>query len=287
MRTNPVDWAAARSALAEEVTRVSKLLRSVDDPHAAAVGQWNVVEVAVHLCQAFVIVPGLASADLTEALEFVPGLAQRGTGSLMGDIWDLGDLTVEGVRRERERDLHALAERVDASAAAFLADTAETAPDEARSWLVDGVTVDVPTLTCHLLNETVVHGYDIAVASGRRWRIDRGHAALVVDGFVFPLVDALGNALVDASRAAGLRACYAVHVRGGGRHVMTFDDGTLTVGPRNGRRVDCHLSVDPAAFLLVVWGRRSQWRAIATGQLVAWGRRPWLGPRLRQLVRNV
>ncbi len=287
MHTNSLDWAAARRALVEEVARVSKLLRSVDDPRAAAVGQWNVVEVAVHLCQAFVIVPGLARADLAEVHEFVPGLAQRGTGSLLGDIWELGAVMVEGVRRERERDLHALAERLEASAAAFLADSAATAPDEAKSWLVDGVTVDVGTLTCHLLNETVVHGYDIALASGRRWRIDRRHAALVVDGFLFPVLSALGDALVDASRAASVRACYEVHVRGGARHVMLFDAATLTVGPQPGRRVDCHLSVDPAAFLLVVWGRRSQWRAIANGQLVAWGRQPWLGPRLRQLVRNV
>lgn len=286
MHTNPVDWAAARSALAEEVARVATLLRSVDDPQAVALGQWNVAEVAVHLAQAFVVVPGLARGDLSEAQELVPGIEGRSTGSVLDDIWDLGDVTVDSVRRERERDLLVLAGRLEARAAAFLADTATSAPDEARAWLVDGVTVGVPTLTCHLLNETVVHGYDIAVGSGRPWPIDRRHAVLVVEGFLLPVLGSLGAAMVHRSRAAGLRACYEVRVRGGGRHLMTFDDGDLTVDAAPGRRVDCHLSVDPEAFLLVAWGRRSQWRAIATGQLVAWGRRPWLGPRLRHLVRN-
>ena len=36
------------------------------------------------------------------------------------------------------------------------------------------------------------------------------------------------------------------------------------------------ISADPVALLFVVYKRRSQWPAIFTGQLVAWGRRPWL-----------
>ena len=68
---------------------------------------------------------------------------------------------------------------------------------------------------------------------------------------------------------------------------MVFDDGGMTVeASRPRQKVDCHLSVDPAAFLLVAWGRISQWQAIPKGQLLAWGRRPWLGLQLRGLVRN-
>jgi len=36
----------------------------------------------------------------------------------------------------------------------------------------------------------------------------------------------------------------------------------------------------------VSWGRVSQWPAIGRGQLLAWGRRPWLGLKLRALLRN-
>ncbi|MCA1696534.1 MAG: hypothetical protein LC749_18430 [Actinobacteria bacterium] len=60
---------------------------------------------------------------------------------------------------------------------------------------------------------------------------------------------------------------------------------TLIVEPSS-RRVDCHISADPVAFLLVVWNRQSQWTAIAKGKLMAWGRKPWLGPQFRPLMRN-
>jgi hypothetical protein len=40
--------------------------------------------------------------------------------------------------------------------------------------------------------------------------------------------------------------------------------------------VDVHVSADPAALLLVVYRRQSQWRHLAGGRLLAWGRRPWL-----------
>ena len=60
----------------------------------------------------------------------------------------------------------------------------------------------------------------------------------------------------------------------------------MSVEAPSARRVDCHLSVDPAAFLLVAWDRMSQWHAIPRGQLLAWGRRPWLGLRFRSLLRS-
>ena len=67
----------------------------------------------------------------------------------------------------------------------------------------------------------------------------------------------------------------------------SFHDGDLVVtpGPPTGR-VDCHLLVDPVAFLLVTWARISQWDAIPKGKLLAWGRKPWMGLKLRSLVKN-
>ncbi len=34
------------------------------------------------------------------------------------------------------------------------------------------------------------------------------------------------------------------------------------------------------SLVLVGYRRVSQWREIARGGIVAWGRRPWLGPRM-------
>jgi hypothetical protein len=57
------------------------------------------------------------------------------------------------------------------------------------------------------------------------------------------------------------------------------DDGHMMVGPRR-NSVDCHVSADPVELLLVAYGRKTQWVPILTGKMVAWGHRPWLGPRL-------
>ncbi|MDQ4031651.1 MAG: hypothetical protein M3332_05035 [Actinomycetota bacterium] len=56
---------SGEDALRDEVRRVTTLLRSIRDPEAPAVGQWNLAEVAMHLSQAWVVVPGLARQDLS------------------------------------------------------------------------------------------------------------------------------------------------------------------------------------------------------------------------------
>ncbi len=92
--------------------------------------------------------------------------------------------------------------------------------------------------------------------------------------------------MVDQVRAAGVRARFDVRLRGEGRFTFVFDDGELHVEGVSDQPVDCHISVDPATFLLISWGRKSQWPAIARGQVTAWGRKPWLGPKFRTLLRN-
>ncbi len=142
------------------------------------------------------------------------------------------------------------------------------------------------SLVCHVLNELLVHGRDIATADGKPWPIERSHAGLVVNGFLFPAFANLGRSLVDQKVAAGIRATYDIRVRGGGRAVLSFDDGDLTVSSEPSGPVDVHVSVDPVAFLLVGWGRTGQWGPIAKGKLLAWGRKPWLGFKLRSLLLN-
>jgi hypothetical protein len=282
-----VDWAQAQGALREEVARVVALLRSVRNPTAHAVGSWTLAEVAMHLSQAFVVVPGLARGDLSAAHELLPSLAGRHGASLIGDVWQLGETTMAGVGADQERDPRVLADRIEARAAAFFEEARGHTADERRPWLVEGTTMPMPVFTCHLLNEAVMHGRDIAKADGQHWPIDSIHAGLVFDGFIWPIIEALGpRAMVDQKAAAGVRAVYDIRIRGGRRYRFTFDDGTLAIEPPSSGRVDCHISADAVAFLLVAWGRQSQYKAIAQGKLLAWGRKPWLGPKFRALMRN-
>jgi hypothetical protein len=285
-----VNWVEAQAALREEVERVVALLRSVRKPDAHAVGKWTLAEVAMHLSQAFIIVPGMARADLSEIYQVIPSVADVHGHSVIGDVWELAALTSLGVDSDLERDPRVLADRIEARAAAFLAEAAAYPADSAvqqRAWLVEGMNVTLPTFTCHLLNETITHGSDIARADGQRWPIKSAHAGLVFDGFIWPVVEGLGpRAMVDQQTAAGVHAVYDIRIRGGNRYRFTFDDGELTIGPPSSGRVDCHISADAAAFLLVAWARQSQWEAIAKGKITAWGRKPWLGPKFRSLLRN-
>ena len=282
-----VDWQQGQDALRDEVARVTTLLRSIHDPEPHAVGQWNLGEVAMHLSQAWVVIPGLARRDLSGAYEVVPGFVDVAGDSLIRDMGDLADTTVRGVKSDPERDLAVLADRIEARAQEYFSDCVGADPDAPRPWLVQGTTMRQSTLTYHLLNETLMHAYDIAHAAGRPWRIEPAHAAMVLGRFVVPVLQALdAHAMVNGAKAAGLQATYDVRIRGGDSFYFIFDDGTLEIVEPSSRRVDCHISADPVAFLMVVWARQSQWTAIGKGKLMAWGRKPWLGPQLRSLIRN-
>jgi len=265
-----VDPAAARAATATAAARLTGLLRSVASPAAPALGEWDVTDVAVHV---------------SHAVDAVTATA-RGSEPVLEDVWDLSTMSGMLVRGEAERHLPAIADRIDAGVTTFLSVAEGVADDPVRSWLVRGVDVPMSMLTCQVLNELSVHGRDIAVTQGVTWTIPRADAAMVLLGYLFPALDGLGRAIVDQQAAAGVRATYELRLRGGGRAFMRFTDGDLTVGTQPLAPVDCHLSVDPETFLLVSWGRLSQWPGIGRGRLLAWGRRPWLGLKLREMLRN-
>lgn len=287
MQVASIRWAAAQEALREAVGRVTTLLRSDLDPNRPAIGEWSLVEVAMHLSQAWVIVPALARADLSRAYQLLPSLEGIAGDNFIRDVWDLGGVTKLGVESDPERSLRTLADRIEGRAAEFFAESAGRPADETLPWLVEGTTVARSVLTGHLLNETLVHGSDVARAAGRRWPVERAHASMVFGGFIVEVMKVLPpTAFVDQKRGQGVRATYQIHLRGGDDFVFEFDNGELHVDPPSRPRIDCHISADPMAFLMVAWNRRSQWTAIARGELFAWGRKPWLGPRLRQLIRN-
>jgi uncharacterized protein (TIGR03083 family) len=127
-----------------------------------------------------------------------------------------------------------------------------------------------------LLGELVVHGHDVARALGRPWPIDPGHVGLIVEGLnpVLP-------GWVRPDRIQGLTASFEMRLRGQASHIWAFQNGRLHVDPPRPGRIDVHISGDPAALLLYIYTRESQWKLIATGQLAAWGRRPWLAFTLR------
>ena len=126
-----------------------------------------------------------------------------------------------------------------------------------------------------LIGEFVVHGHDIASATDRTWPIDSGHVPLVLAGMhqVMP-------GWVDPAAVKRHTATYRVHLRGGPSHTYQFRDGALTIDPASPDRIDVHISADPVTWLLLTYGRANPVRAALTGKVLAYGRRPWLAPRL-------
>lgn len=283
-RARPLEWGRGQKALRQEVGRVVGLLRSVRHPTAPALGDWKVAEVAMHLSQAWMAVPGLAGRDISAIREVLPDL----TGpSLIRELWDLSELTSLGVRNDPERNCSVLADRIEQRAAAYFAAIDQSAAADPRAWLVDGSEVALSTLTYHLLNETVVHGWDIARGDGQRWEVRPDSACLVLEGFLIPVLRALGpRDFVDQVVASGLRATYEIRVKGCRRYMFVFHDGALSVEDPAGQPVDCIIDADPVAMLLVTWGRMHQSEAIVKRQLVASGPKDYLGPRFRGLMRN-
>src|SRR5438105_2537973 len=270
LKPTSVHAAAAQGALASVVPRLTALSRSIRNPAAPAVGEWNAGDVAVHLAQAW------------ESLPELPGGAME---SPLHEPGDLAGFTVSMVRNEPGRDLEATAARIEAAASAYLATAVRD--EGTRPWLFEGTALPASAFACHLLNESLVHGYDIAHAEGRRWRIDSAHAGMAVMGFLLPALSVIDPRFpVDQRHAAGVQACYDIRMRRISRFFLVFSDGAMSVEPPSRRAVDWHVSAEAATMFLLLWSRTSPWPGLLTGRVAVWGVRPWLGVRLPRMMRN-
>jgi uncharacterized protein (TIGR03083 family) len=257
----PLDLPATRVALEVVGRRLVGLLAAVPDPQAPTRGlAWTLGETSLHL----------AGAPAVYA-DFARGRA------LPEPTIDLGPGNARRMAAQSERTPGVLARRLEANTRRYLAETAELPATHPVPFFGE-VTIELAAQRAILLGEFVIHGYDIARSIGRPWPIEAAHARLIIAA-----VTALLPRYVDRAAAAGLTAAYQVRLRGGPSFQLRLDRGTAVVGPPQPRAADCRLTVDPVAFLLVFYGRRSQWPGILRGQLRAWGRRPWLGPRLQRL----
>ena len=259
------------TALRDAVARSAALWRDIDKPDAPAPGlKWTAAETAAH------VVGDLR--DYTQALtRHANGYmthANRPTESPSGLSAMVNARHLEEVP---ERNLHHLADLLEAAAAAYLAAaaSADTGADIATP---NGLVIGPSTMTCLLLGEQLVHGLDIARAAGLRWTIGAGDALLVIPGVLTVLPQYL-----RPSRAAGVRISFELRMRGGAGYRMAVSDGTAVVTSA-GEKADCRITADPVAFLLLGYGRIPQWSPVIRGQLRLGGRKPWLARKFGWLL---
>lgn len=251
-------------AAGEQVTAdYVRLLRSIDDPEKNAVGEWSIGESATHTAHVFETYAQVVKGQ---------GGFPDATTTTMNDHW------ARRLREDSSRAPADAADRIEAAAAEVWPGYAAMAPDEIVEWY-GGLKIPAFTPPSIIITEALVHGFDIARADDKPWPIDQGIARLSIRG-LFPLL----SQYVDADAARGVRACYELRLRGGPHAYLTFENGVLSIDDVAPRPVDCRLSVDPTAYLLVGYGRIGQWAPVFKGQIVTWGRKPWLGLKLGKMI---
>jgi len=244
-------------------------LLTVEDLNLPAVGQWRVGDVAAHVAAGASALPQMAAGD---------GSPYRSA-------------TVEGIAESNDRlkaeidthNIQALVDRIRLGAKALTNAALAQHGDPAVPHHA-GIPVPVSAVLGLAVGEALVHGYDIAHASGRPWRIPRAWAYTAFRSFV-PIVPYF----LDQDRVGDMRARFDVRMRGDGAPRVVFDvaDGEVTIQlPEPGRKADCYVSAEPTALLLVMYGRIGPAVPALTGKVLAWGRKPWLGFTLPTLFRT-
>jgi uncharacterized protein (TIGR03083 family) len=273
----PLDREVARAAIGAAAERFTALLRDAHDIGRQAAGtDWTVAETAAHVS---VVLAGFSAAIAGESQAL--SLEQYVDADFPTRLANTNDATIAMVdHTEAAR----LTEMITAGAQRFLELASAVDPhlDCATPWYGPGRTRTVDCLTALALGELTVHGHDIAAGTGRPWPISAEHAKLIV-GTVCPEMSPL---VVRPEAGRGAPVTYEVRLRGNGpRYVIRIADGTAEVRAA-GEPVDCVISADPVAYLLVVYGRIPLGRALLRGGMAAWGRRPWLALRFKDLFFN-
>jgi hypothetical protein len=241
------------------------MLGAVSDPSVPVPGlAWNVTETAAHLV-----------SEIEDYTGFVTGQRDARAGVALSPAPSTpSQLSAASNARQLEEssgtDIGQLAHRVVPAVEHFVAAGSNRFNNE-RILTSNGLTMTVPLMSSLLLGELLIHGFDIARATGFEWPIAR-HEALEVIGGVMTMVPEY----VDKEKTAGLHVSYELRFRGGPRYRLAIDDGTAEV-TEPGPNVDCWISADPVAFLLVGYQRIGQWGQILRGKMMAGGPKPWLG----------
>ena len=258
-----IDWDLARERVRDSAHKLVALMGSTTDPGRVAVGYWTVGDLSAHLVQVF----GNFS------------LMARGGVSPMPDQRKIAEEHDDYLRAHPERDPHVLAAGVERAVDEVLGAAESMSPNDPINWH-GGIRIPAAVLLALMVDEAIVHGWDIARAEHRDWPIAPLDAILSAKG----LVSVAPNFLTQKGRET--RASFGIRLRGDGRITFRFTGGEARVSSYDDGPVDCRISAAPVEFLLVGAGRIGILGPIAKGKMVAYGKKPWLGLKFTSYFTN-
>lgn len=250
---------------ADQTHAFTGLLRRVQDPTLNAVGEWSIGEVATHVSHIFGMYPGLVAGESSPVVDH----------RTMSSDWQ------RMLNEDPERDPRAVADRIEDALARFLDAVGSDNWTKPVSWH-GGVQVPVYSLASIFMNESGLHGWDVAHAVDEPWTIDAETARHIIWGHL-PFLPAFVNKEV----VSGMSANFEVRVRGSVPIYFIVAGGEIEIQQEKVSPIHCHISADPVDYLLVGYGRKGQWGPLLMGKIFAWGRKPLLGLKFGQLFQGV
>lgn len=258
------DKERALAQLSGSTQRFVSLLRTADGSRNA-IGHWNSAEVATHVGHIFKMYAEFA----------------RGGESPVSDHRNISPIWDRMVAEDTERDMVALAERIERGHAELVEALGRIGWTDKVHWH-GGLQVPAYALVGILVNETEIHGLDIATAEDAPWKISRPNAALALESLYTVMPEYL-----DPAHADKLNAIWLIKLRGASSTYFQLSGSRMNITTDKPGTVDCVISADPMTYLLVGYGRTGQWGAVLKGKVMTYGRKPWLGLTFAKLFQSV
>ena len=129
-----------------------------------------------------------------------------------------------------------------------------------------GIPLEPGVIIGLLIADLMAFSWDIAITLGLAWSMEFTTARVATSATMRMLPFVLSES------ADKTTASFRVHIRGGDDITGRIADGNMTVSRTDCGPVDCHISADPVAFILVAHRRLSRAGRVARGQLLSWGR---------------
>lgn len=272
-------WANAPAALAESADRFVALARAAP-ADVMVTADWTVADTLAHLVSLAWHYVRLVDPS-REPLP-VPGLAERIPLVTVDTVADANDVLLHHLT---ERDPGLLLDRLRGDIDRLLSCCAGRDPDEVVPWLGDA-RVPLAGLLAHLVNELLVHGHDIARATGQPWSLPPRDAVLFLRLFLVGVVRHGYGRLLDGVApprrpriVVRFSSAYAAPV------TLTLHHGRIRFAEPD-ERPDVRIRFDPATLNLMMFGRVSRARALLTGRIRVGGPRPWLLPPFLRVFRT-